>query len=58
MDFLIAPHHRWIYVAILTVMGVTAYDIFMVADSFGVSNLYLRLFVKLGKNGCNPHAFF
>ena len=49
MDFLITPRHRWIYVAILAVMGVTAFNTFNLADSFGVPNVYLKLLVKLGK---------
>ena len=50
MDFLIAPRHRWIYVAIFSVMAVSAFQIFQRLNNFNVSaNLYLNLFLKMCK---------
>ena len=50
MDFLIAPQHRWIYVAIFSVMAVSGFQIFQNLNNVNVSaNLYLNLFLKMCK---------
>ena len=50
MDFLIAPRHRWIYVAIFSVMAISAFEIFQNLNNLKVSsNLYLNLFLNLCK---------
>ena len=50
MDFLITPRHRWINVAILSVMGVTALNAYDAFKNLGASdNAYLGLFISLGK---------
>ena len=50
MDFLIAPRHRWIYVAVFSVMAISAFEIFQNLNNLKVSsNLYLNLFLNLCK---------
>ena len=56
MDFLIAPKHRWIYVAIFSVMAVSTFVTFSFFNSRDTSsqNIYFNLFLKLRKclNDC------
>ena len=50
MDFLIAPKHRWIYVAIFGVMSVSAFMSYSKFNSLSTTeNLYLSLFLTLCK---------
>ena len=50
MDFLVAPRHRWIYVAIFSIMALSAFEVFQnLSQVNSIDNLYLNLFLKLCK---------
>jgi hypothetical protein len=53
MDFLITPHHRWIYVALFGVMGVNLFYVFMSVFPANVGNVFLWLLLNLGKRSNN-----
>ena len=51
MDFLITPRHRWIYVAILGVMGVEIYSLFQIVGNIRIptDSSYWQLVFKNSK---------
>lgn len=55
MDFLISPHHRWIYVAIFGVMAVNLFWLFNLVD---VDNVFLWLFLNLSKHSDNINTVY
>ena len=57
MDFLIAPRHRWIYVAIFGMMGLQMFYLFQQLNNLRVtSNPYWNLIFGLSKSIMYAHA--
>ena len=57
MDFLITPHHRWIYVAIFGVMAVNLFGLF--GQVFvNVDDVFLWLFLTLSKHSDNTNTVY
>ena len=57
MDFLIAPRHRWIYVAIFGVMGVNLFYVLISLFPVNSDDVFLWLFLNLSKQSSSTITY-